>query len=90
MEGYLHFKDEPRVAALRKSVLHYNRSLRDLGLRDHQVERASNFKKRSLAMLIYRLSLLLVWSLLALPGVILHAPIFIPAKILSHKKAKGG
>ncbi len=37
LEGYTHFKDEPRVVKLRKDVLKYNRLLRDLGLRDHQV-----------------------------------------------------
>jgi glycerol-3-phosphate O-acyltransferase/dihydroxyacetone phosphate acyltransferase len=35
--AYSHFKDEPRIQALRKKVLKYNRLLRDLGLRDHQV-----------------------------------------------------
>jgi hypothetical protein len=37
LEGYVHFKDEPRVQSLRKDVLKYNRLVRDLGLRDHQV-----------------------------------------------------
>ena len=37
VEGYAHFKDEPRVKELRKGVLEYNRLVRDLGLRDHQV-----------------------------------------------------
>lgn len=36
LEGYTHFKDEPRVQKLRNDVLKYNRLLRDLGLRDHQ------------------------------------------------------
>jgi hypothetical protein len=37
LEGYGHFKDEPRVQKLREDVLKYNRLVRDLGLRDHQV-----------------------------------------------------
>lgn len=37
LEGYVHFKDEPRVQKLRTGVLKYNRLVRDLGLRDHQV-----------------------------------------------------
>ncbi|KAG6818143.1 hypothetical protein H0H87_000048 [Tephrocybe sp. NHM501043] len=36
LEGYVHFKDEPRVQKLRSGVLKYNRLVRDLGLRDHQ------------------------------------------------------
>lgn len=126
IEGYLHYQDEPRVIALREHIIKYNRKLRDLGLRDHQVERATRAGWRSLGLLFYRLVLLLAWSILALPGVILResshlgclggtdgrgrglrtlrrveltpwsplflssdAPIFIPAKIWSHKKAKG-
>lgn len=40
LQGYLHFKDEPKVQKLREDVLKYNRLLRDLGLRDHQVSTA--------------------------------------------------
>ena len=43
LEGYVHFKDEPRVQTLRKDVLKYNRLVRDLGLRDHQVHLFSRF-----------------------------------------------
>ena len=39
LEGYVHFKDEPRVEKLRADVLKYNRRVRDLGLRDHQVSK---------------------------------------------------
>jgi hypothetical protein len=37
LEGYVHFKDEPRIQKLGSDVLKYNRLVRDLGLRDHQV-----------------------------------------------------
>ena len=37
LEGYLQLKDEPKIQDLRNKVLKYNRLLRDLGLRDHQV-----------------------------------------------------
>jgi glycerol-3-phosphate O-acyltransferase/dihydroxyacetone phosphate acyltransferase len=37
LEGYVHFKDEPRIRKLRTDILKYNRLVRDLGLRDHQV-----------------------------------------------------
>lgn len=33
----MHFKDDPRVQQLRVQILKYNRLVRDLGLRDHQV-----------------------------------------------------
>ncbi|ODO07219.1 glycerol-3-phosphate O-acyltransferase/dihydroxyacetone phosphate acyltransferase [Cryptococcus wingfieldii CBS 7118] len=88
MEGYLVYKDEPKIIDLRQKVLAYNRLLRDMGIADHQVERASNKSVKSLLLLIYRTGLLIWWSLLALPGTILHAPVFILAKLISIQKAK--
>ncbi|KAG8835870.1 hypothetical protein FRC17_000420 [Serendipita sp. 399] len=86
--GYLHFKDEPRVRQLRENVTKYNRLLRDLGLRDHQVIQAKRAYWKSLGLLIYRVLLLVVWSIFALPGVILNGPIFLLATMLSRQKAK--
>ena len=40
LQAYVMFKDEPRVQKLQKDVIKYNRILRDLGLRDHQVRSA--------------------------------------------------
>jgi len=42
LEGYLQLKDEPKIQDLRNKVLKYNRLLRDLGLRDHQVRPSPN------------------------------------------------
>jgi len=88
MEGYEHFKDEPRVQTLRINVLKYNRLVRDLGLRDHQVPRAHKAVWKTLGLTMYRIGLLLVWTILALPGVILNGPIFLLAAIISRRKAK--
>ncbi|KAF8902154.1 glycerol-3-phosphate O-acyltransferase [Mucidula mucida] len=88
LEGYQVFKDEPQVVQLRKDVLKYNRMLRDLGLRDHQVPRARKASLAALGLLGYRTCLLLVWTALALPGTILNGPLLILASILSRKKAK--
>ncbi|KZS89886.1 glycerol-3-phosphate O-acyltransferase [Sistotremastrum niveocremeum HHB9708] len=89
MEGYEHFKDEPRIKALRANVTKYNRMVRDLGLRDHQVPVASKATWKILGLLLYRVGLLLAWSILALPGVVLNGPIFLLASIISRQKAKG-
>ena len=106
LEGYLHFGDEPKVQKLRSDVLKYNRMVRDLGLRDHQVRMspptcalssdwssqvptAQKASWKALGLLLYRLGLLFVWTMLALPGVILNGPIFLAASIMSRKKAKG-
>ncbi|KAH9484305.1 putative acyltransferase [Psilocybe cubensis] len=88
LEGYVHFKDEPRVQKLREDVLKYNRLVRDLGLRDHQVPRAQKASWKTLGLLTYRFCLLLIWTILALPGTILNGPILILASIISRRKAK--
>lgn len=88
LEGYTHFKDEPRVQKLRTDVLKYNRLIRDLGIRDHQVPRAQKASWKTLGLLVYRLVLLMIWTSLALPGVILNGPMFILASIISRQKAK--
>ncbi|KAJ7722893.1 hypothetical protein DFH07DRAFT_856402 [Mycena maculata] len=88
LEGYEHFKDLPRVQKLRKDVLKYNRLVRDMGLRDHQVPRAQRAGWKTLALLTYRFGLLSVWTIFALPGVVLNGPIFILASVISRRKAK--
>ncbi|KAI0054033.1 glycerol-3-phosphate O-acyltransferase [Auriscalpium vulgare] len=88
LEGYEHFKDEPRLKKFRDDVLKYNRLVRDLGLRDHQVPRAQKASWKILGLLLYRVGLLSVWAVLTLPGVILNAPIFLIASTVSKKKAK--
>ncbi|KIP09126.1 hypothetical protein PHLGIDRAFT_116689 [Phlebiopsis gigantea 11061_1 CR5-6] len=88
LEAYVEFKDEPPVQRLREDVLKYNRILRDLGLRDHQVPGARKAGWRTFGLLCYRILLLGVWTILALPGLILNGPIFLTASIVSKKKAK--
>ncbi|KAG8793713.1 hypothetical protein FRC16_010858 [Serendipita sp. 398] len=86
--GYMHFKDEPRVRQLRENVMKYNRLVRDLGLRDHQVSQAKRSYWKSLGLLLYRVVLLSIWAIFALPGVILNGPIFLLATLLSRQKAR--
>lgn len=88
LEGYTRFKDEPRVQKLREDVLKYNRLVRDLGLRDHQVPKAQIASWKTLSLLGYRLALLVLWTIFALPGTILNGPMFILASLISRKKAK--
>ncbi|KAJ7219240.1 glycerol-3-phosphate O-acyltransferase [Mycena pura] len=88
LEGYQHFKDEPQVQKVREEVLKYNRSVRDLGLRDHQVPRATKAGWKTFSLLAYRVCLLLIWTAFALPGTILNAPVFIIASVISRRKAK--
>ncbi|KAJ7285867.1 glycerol-3-phosphate O-acyltransferase [Mycena rebaudengoi] len=88
LEGYIHFKDEPQIQKVRGDVLKYNRLVRDLGLRDHQVPRAKKAGWKTLGLLVYRVFLLAIWTLFMLPGFLLNGPVFILASVISRRKAK--
>ncbi|KAF7874951.1 hypothetical protein EAF04_002125 [Stromatinia cepivora] len=88
VKGYTHYKDDPRIVQLKKSVLDYNRQLRYINLRDHQVEYAKFSVPRAVFLLFYRLGKLAVLSIGVIPGLFLFAPVFIASKIISIKKSK--
>ncbi|KAI5842867.1 hypothetical protein BZA05DRAFT_477395 [Tricharina praecox] len=88
VNGYVHYKDDLRVVNLRKSVSEYNRQLRLLGLRDHQVEYAKFSIVKVIWTLVYRVFKLVILGIGALPGFILFLPVFIATKIISIQKAK--
>lgn len=86
--GYLRYKDEPRVQALKSKTLEYNKSISYLGLKDHQVDKVNRPWWKSLILLCFRAGLVTGWGVLALPGVILNAPMFLCASIVSRRKAR--
>lgn len=88
LAGYMAFKDDPRVISLKTNVVKYNRRLRDLGVRDHQVTHLRKAGWEALGLFLYRWNLLVLWTVFALPGVVLNSPIFITAKLISIKKSK--
>ena len=53
-----------------------------------QVDSAARSPLKSGALLFYRIELLMVWGSLALPGAVLHLPVFLVAKHISKIKAK--
>lgn len=55
----------------------------------NQVPRAQKASWKTFGLLVYRIILLFVWTVFSLPGVVLHAPIFVTASIVSKIKAKG-
>jgi len=91
VKGYTQYKDDPRVAKLKKDVIEYNRRLRALGVRDHQVE-WGNASRRPwwliLGTLLYRLGELLVLGVGTLPGLMMFWPVFVTTKVISVKKSK--
>ncbi|KAJ5460253.1 acyltransferase [Penicillium daleae] len=88
VKGYAHFKDDPRIVHLRNSISSYNKQLRILGIRDHQVAYAKFSSIQVIAMLIYRLGKLALLTIGTLPGLLLFTPVFIATKYLSMKKSK--
>jgi glycerol-3-phosphate O-acyltransferase/dihydroxyacetone phosphate acyltransferase len=88
VKGYTHFKDDPRIVHLRKSIADYNRELRLLGIRDHQVEYARFSSIKVIFTLIARLIKLSLLTIGTLPGLLLFTPVFITTKVISKKKSK--
>ncbi|KAJ5183681.1 hypothetical protein N7492_001297 [Penicillium capsulatum] len=88
VKGYAHFKDDPRIVRLRNAIVSYNKKLRILGVRDHQVAYAQFSILQVVAMLIYRLGKLALLTIGTLPGLMLFTPVFIATKWLSMKKSK--
>lgn len=89
MAGYVQFKDESQVVQLKQAVLEYNRKLRALGIKDHQVERGSAKQKSpwlAALALVYRCGLLLTSGLATLPSLALFWPVFVTAKIISVRR----
>lgn len=88
VKGYAHFKNDPRIVHLQKSIASYNKQLRILGIRDHQVAYAKFSILQVIATLIYRLGKLALLTIGTLPGLLLFTPVFIATKYLSMKKSK--
>ncbi|KAJ5815053.1 hypothetical protein N7474_006830 [Penicillium riverlandense] len=88
VRGYEHYKDDPRIVHLRRSIVDYNKQLRILGIRDHQVAYAKFSIIHVIAKLIYRLGQLALLTIGTLPGLLLFTPVFIATKYLSIKKSK--
>ena len=86
--GYSKFKDDPRIVHLKESVLDYNRKLQTFGLKDHQLETATDNKIKIVGLLLHRLFSLFFYTVLSLPGTILFSPIFISCSVISKKKQK--
>lgn len=91
IKGYTKYQDDPRVIDIKKGVSQYNRRLRALRVKDHQVEWGNVRERRwwyVLAVLIYRLGELLVLFVGTLPGLAMFWPVFVTTKVISVKKQK--
>ncbi|KNC98579.1 uncharacterized protein SPPG_06264 [Spizellomyces punctatus DAOM BR117] len=92
-EGYLKYRNDPRVQDLTGRVLEYNRLLSYYGIRDHQVQRTAVGRLWALSRLLARVIELLVFAFFGLPGLVLTAPIWHTARRVAAAKmveAKAG
>ncbi|KAF2271511.1 glycerol-3-phosphate acyltransferase Sct1 [Westerdykella ornata] len=89
--GYTNYKDDVQVIQLRKAVLDYNRKLRALGIKDHQLE-WGDAEHRSwwlaLLTLVYRVGQLITLGIATLPSLALFWPVFVTTKVISVKKQR--
>lgn len=88
VKGYTHYKDDPRIVSLKKSVTDYNKELRYMNIRDHQVEYAKFSIPKVIFLLLYRLGKISVLSIGVIPGLVLFGPVFVASKIISIKKSR--
>jgi glycerol-3-phosphate O-acyltransferase/dihydroxyacetone phosphate acyltransferase len=88
VQGYERYKDDARIIELKKEVNVYNRKLRALGLRDHQVQYAKMNPIIAASIFFYRLLKLVFLSILVIPGTVLFSLVFISTKLISIKKAQ--
>lgn len=88
VQGYTHYKDDPRITNLKQSVTSYNAELWRLGVRDHQVEYAKFSTRTVVFTLIYRFAKLSIMAMGTLPGLVLFTPVFVASKLISIKKSR--
>ncbi|KAI1265350.1 acyltransferase [Xylariaceae sp. FL1019] len=86
--GFSKYRADQRIVDLMDNLKDYNKQLRYLNIKDHQL----NYAKKNIPLVIftlfYRIAKLLVLSIGVVPGLVLFAPVFIVTKYISHQKAK--
>lgn len=85
--GYRRYATDPRIIAVKERVLTYNRQLRYLGLKDHQVMGTDVGRLRGGLLLLANLLLLGIFGLASLPGVILNGPALLLIDRISQRAA---
>lgn len=87
-KGFSKFKDDSRITGLFENLRKYNKELRYLGIKDHQLESAKRSLPKVIWLLLSRTVQLLFLSIGVIPGLVLFSPIFITTKYISIQKAK--
>ncbi|CAK9435660.1 uncharacterized protein LODBEIA_P03870 [Lodderomyces beijingensis] len=89
IKGYENHKDKPDVKELKEAVLEYNKKLRSLDLRDHQVESlVTSDRLHTVVTFLSRFFKFCLFMGLSTPGIVMFSPIFIISSKISKKKAR--
>lgn len=86
--GYERYKNDERIQRASQRVKDYNRQLRYLNLKDHQVQYAKMNTFKVIFLILYRSIKLLLLFLFTIPGLVMFSPVFVSSKIISRQKAK--
>ena len=86
--GYERYKDDERITSLSASVKAYNKQLRYLNLKDHQVQYAKMSIFKVIFLFFYRSIKLFVLFVCTVPGLLLFSPVFVATKMISIRKAE--
>lgn len=88
MKGYQKYSHREDVKQLKENVYQYNKMLMAMSLHDHQVEDLTSSNRLVVSLrFVKRLSVMIFFLLLSLPGVFMFAPVFIVSRSISKKKA---
>jgi glycerol-3-phosphate O-acyltransferase / dihydroxyacetone phosphate acyltransferase len=88
LKCYTEQKDQDNIVLLAKEVLRYKQQLNALQIRDHDVKSNALPHRLTHLTVAYKLSILILLSVLTLPGLVLFAPVFLRAKYYSEENAK--
>ncbi|KAJ1327959.1 glycerol-3-phosphate O-acyltransferase [Microdochium nivale] len=86
--GFSKLKDDPRIIKVMADVRQYDKQLRYLNVRDHQLAVARMWVPTVIFTLLYRVAKIMVLSIGVVPGLILFTPVFITTKVISVRKAR--
>jgi len=88
LKCYLEAKRRDSIILLAKEVLQYRVQLNALQIRDRDIKSKELSLWLTYLTIAYKLSIMLVLSILMLPGLVLFAPVFLAAKNYSEDKAR--
>lgn len=87
-EAFYVYRDDADLVACKKAVEEYMLHLKEIGLKDHQVEKANISKCHSFMLLVWRIIKFCLMVVLASPGVLLYWHVGVVADMKSSEKAR--